>query len=94
VVCRGYQRFGNQGYGYANRFASKRALYVYGAIGTGGVIFYYRSLEEIPYMHRWHAIFIGPDYEKKLGKQTFTQVMIYPAWALHSIWLNYLKRSG
>ncbi len=45
------------------------------AVAAGGVaIFYFTHLEDVPYTHRRHAVFVSPETEKVLGLQTFEQV--------------------
>jgi hypothetical protein len=45
-----------------------------GVLGAGGGIFYYNSLEEVPYTHRWHPVFISIRTERMMGQSAFQQV--------------------
>ena len=43
-------------------------------IGGFGVVAYYRSLQEVPFTHRRHSIWISPSYEISLGQTLFDNV--------------------
>eukprot|EP00884_Botryococcus_braunii_P009502 jgi/Botrbrau1/18553/Bobra.0367s0004.2 len=74
IDFRGYQRFGNQGPGSTNFWHSPKFRYGVGVLGAGGGIFYYNSLEEVPYTHRWHPVFISIRTERMMGQSAFQQL--------------------
>lgn len=53
---------------------SSRNAYILVGIGTLGSIYYVTHLQEVPYTHRKHAIFVSPQTEIQLGVQTFEEV--------------------
>ena len=57
---------------------SGRNAYMLVGVGTLGGIYYVNHLQEVPYTHRKHAIFVSPQTEIQLGVQTFEQVCPVP----------------
>ena len=47
-------------------------------VGGGGAVYYFSHIEEIPYTHRRHVVFVSPQTEIQLGIQTFAQVSPAP----------------
>jgi hypothetical protein len=48
-------------------------------VGAGGALYYVTHLQEVPYTHRRHAIFVSPQTEIALGLATYAQVLCSPA---------------
>jgi predicted Zn-dependent protease len=77
----GYSRFGNQndtrraGGSFPHWISNPRnqRLLFIGATASAAV--YISSRQEIPYTHRHHAILVDVDTEKKLGEETFRQIL-------------------
>ena len=71
-------------------------------VGAAGTLFYITHLQEVPYTHRKHAIFVSPQTEIALGLQTFQQVLhfaktlalFFPALGHLLIFLQALARLG
>ncbi|KAI8474498.1 MAG: peptidase family M48-domain-containing protein [Monoraphidium minutum] len=67
----GYEHFDGRGPVYNRAWVVKAAG---GAAVVGGA-YYFRSLEEVPYTHRRHAIFISPATEAQLGEQLWGETI-------------------
>ena len=52
----------------------RSGVYVAAAALGLGSIFYVNSLQEVPYTHRKHAVWLSADMERALGKAAFEQV--------------------
>ena len=44
-------------------------------LGAAGTCYYVTHLQEVPYTHRRHAIFVSPQTEVALGLATYAQVL-------------------
>jgi hypothetical protein len=64
-----------QGGGHSGQ---KRILIILGAAGCGSAYIYYTNLQTVPYTHRKHFVLIGPDMERQLGEQEFSNVSPLP----------------
>jgi hypothetical protein len=52
-----------------------RVHYLLGGLGVAGGVYYYSSLQEVPYTHRRHAImFVSQKSELAMGEQVWEQV--------------------
>ena len=73
MACRGYTHFQRP-----NAFSQQQGrsgIYVAAAALGLGSIFYVNSLQEVPYTHRRHAVWLSADMERALGKAAFEQVL-------------------
>jgi hypothetical protein len=87
ICChgRGYEHFG-QKYDHSRKYMIAAA-----GAGTFGYVYYLRSLEEVPFTHRKHAILlVTPAMERTVGEHTFDEVkadgclsLLFSAVSLH-----------
>ena len=72
MPCRGYTHF--QRPTAFSRQQGRSGVYVTAAALGLGSILYINSLQEVPYTHRKHAVWLSTDIERALGKTAFDQV--------------------
>lgn len=71
MPCRGYTHFQRPPF---SQQQGRSGVYVTAAALGLGSILYINSLQEVPYTHRKHAVWLTTDMERAIGKAAFEQV--------------------